>query len=65
MLGKNHRVIDDSLFQTKKISIYRPLIIEGVNRNEYLDALREYREEKSLDKLIELFKKEQEFYLEK
>lgn len=42
-----------------------PVVIEDVNRNEYLDALREYREEKSLDKLIELFKKEQEFFLEK
>lgn len=42
-----------------------PVVIEDVNRIEYLDALREYREEKSLDKLIELFKKEQEFYLEK
>lgn len=30
-----------------------------------VDALREYREEKSLDKLIQLFKKEQEFFLEK
>lgn len=42
-----------------------PVVIEDVNRNEYLDALREYREEKGLDKLIDLFKKEQEFYLEK
>lgn len=42
-----------------------PVVIEDANRNEYLDALREYREEKSLNKLIELFKKEQEFYSEK
>lgn len=42
-----------------------PVIIEDKNRNEYLDALKEYRVEKSWDKLIELFKKEQEFYFEK
>lgn len=40
-----------------------PVVIEDANRNEYLDALKEYREEKSLQKLIALFEKEQEFYL--
>ncbi len=42
-----------------------PVVIEDVNRNEYLEALKEYREQKDLHKLIELFKKEQKFYLNK
>ncbi len=42
-----------------------PVVIEDVNRNEYLDALKEYREEESLNKLVSLFEKEQQFYLEK
>lgn len=42
-----------------------PVVIEDVNRNEYLESLKEYREEKALDKLIVLFKKEQQFYMEK
>ena len=42
-----------------------PVVIEDANRNEYLGALKEYREEKSLDKLITLFEKEQQFYFEK
>lgn len=42
-----------------------PIIIEDVNRNEYLNALIKYREEEKTDKLVELFKKEQQFYLEK
>ena len=42
-----------------------PVVIEDANRNEYLEALKEYREEKSLDKLITLFEKEQQFYFEK
>lgn len=42
-----------------------PVVIEDVNRNIYLEALKKYREEKILDKLIELFEKEQEFYLGK
>lgn len=42
-----------------------PIVIEDANRNEYLEALKEYREEKILDKLIALFEKEQQFYLEK
>ncbi|MBD5158073.1 MAG: Fic family protein [Butyrivibrio sp.] len=40
-----------------------PIVIEDANRNEYLDTLKEFREGESLDKLIELFRKEQEFYL--
>jgi len=42
-----------------------PVVIEDVNRNEYLEALKEYREYKSLNKLVSLFEKEQQFYLEK
>ncbi len=42
-----------------------PVVIEDVNRNEYLEALKEYREEKSLKKLIGLFEKEQQFYMKK
>ena len=42
-----------------------PIVIEDANRNEYLVALKEYREEDKLDKLISLFEKEQQFYLEK
>ena len=40
-------------------------MIEDTNRNEYLEALKVYREEKKLDKLISLFEKEQQFYFEK
>lgn len=42
-----------------------PIVIEDANRNGYLEALKEYREEKALRKLISLFEKEQQFYLEK
>lgn len=41
-----------------------PVVIENANRNEYLEALKEYREEKILNKIIKLFEKEQRFYLE-
>lgn len=42
-----------------------PVVIENANRNEYLESLKEHREEKSLNKLTSLFEKEQQFYLEK
>lgn len=42
-----------------------PAVIEDANRNEYLEALKEYREEKKITKLAVLFEKEQGFYLEK
>ena len=42
-----------------------PVVIEDANRNEYLDALKEYREKVKLDKLVELFEREQQFYFEK
>ena len=42
-----------------------PVVIEDANRNEYLEGLKEYREVKALSKLVSLFEKEQQFYLEK
>lgn len=42
-----------------------PVVIEDEYRSEYLEALKKYREEKTLDKLVELFEKEQCVYLEK
>lgn len=41
------------------------IVIEDVNRNKYLDALKEYREKEKTDSLIELFEQEQQIYLEK
>lgn len=42
-----------------------PVIIEDSNRYEYLEALRAYRIDSSLQKMVELFKIEQEFYYDK
>ena len=42
-----------------------PIVIEDANRNEYIDALKVYREEKDIIKLIELFEKEQKIYFDK
>lgn len=42
-----------------------PVVIENANRNEYLEALKEYREKNILNKLIILFREEQQFYLDK
>lgn len=42
-----------------------PIVIEDANRDGYLEALKEYREKRSLEKLVDLFKREQQFYLEK
>ncbi|MCM1180367.1 MAG: Fic family protein [Clostridium sp.] len=42
-----------------------PVVIEDANRNDYLEALKEYREERKLDKLVKLFEREQQFYFEK
>lgn len=66
-------VLPDGNGRTGRLILFReclkngiiPIVIEDVNREEYLDALKEYREEKSLNKLISLFEKEQQFYLEK
>ena len=40
-------------------------MIEDANRNEYLEALKEYREERKPNQLVDLIEKEQQFYLEK
>lgn len=42
-----------------------PVVIEDINRNMYLEGLKKYRQEKNVTQLVELFKKEQNFYLEK
>lgn len=42
-----------------------PIVIEDVNRNGYLEALKEFRETGSVDKLTTLFEEEQKFYFEK
>lgn len=42
-----------------------PVVIENENRAEYLEGLKEYREERSLKKLTVLFEREQRIYLEK
>jgi len=39
-----------------------PFIIEDKNRPEYLEALKKYRQTKTTIGLVELFKKEQEYY---
>lgn len=42
-----------------------PLVIEDVNRDEYIEALKEYREHQSVEKLKKLLEKEQRIYFEK
>ena len=42
-----------------------PVVIQDINRNKYLDALKQYRDERGLEKLVELFREEQNFYLTK
>ena len=42
-----------------------PVVIEDCNRQEYIDGLKEFREEGQCGKLTALFEKEQEVYLEK
>ncbi len=60
--GRTGRMI---LFRECLLHRIIPVIIEDSNRNEYLEALKEYRENHVVGKLVELFKKEQEFYFEK
>ena len=60
--GRTGRLI---LFRECLKSGIVPIVIEDANRNEYLEALKEYREVKALSKLVSLFEKEQQFYLEK
>ncbi len=42
-----------------------PIVIEDFNRNEYLEALKEYRTDCDLHKMVTLFEKEQEIYYDK
>lgn len=42
-----------------------PAVIRDENRNEYIDSLKQYREENRVEKLTVLLNKEQEFYAEK
>lgn len=42
-----------------------PVVIEDINRNMYLEGLKKYQQEKNIIPLVELLKKEQNFYLEK
>ena len=66
-------VLPDGNGRTGRLIIFReclrnnmiPLVIEDLNRNEYLEALKEYRISSKTTKMGELFKKEQEFYYEK
>ena len=60
--GRTGRLI---LFRESLKNGIVPVVIEDANRNEYLEALKKYREEEKLDKLVKLFEKEQHFYLEK
>ena len=60
--GRTGRLI---LFRESLKNGIVPVVIEDANRNEYLEALKKYREEEKLEKLVELFEKEQHFYLEK
>lgn len=39
-----------------------PVVIEDANRNEYLNALKAYREGGNIELMIKLFMKEQDFY---
>lgn len=42
-----------------------PVIIEDINRNVYLEALKAYREGQNIELMVKLFMKEQEFYFVK
>lgn len=42
-----------------------PIVIEDSNGNEYLEALKEYRNNNGFLRMVELFKKERDFYYEK
>ena len=60
--GRTGRII---LFRECLRNNIMPIIIEDLNRNAYLEALKEYRNEKTFDKLVALFELEQRFYLAK
>ena len=60
--GRTGRLI---LFRECMQNGIMPVIVEDSNRNEYLEALRGYREERNIAKLIALLQKEQQYYVEK
>lgn len=60
--GRTGRII---LFRECLKNHIIPAIIEDVNRNMYIESLKQYREEKSVEKLIDLLEREQNFYFEK
>ena len=60
--GRTGRLI---LFRECMKNAIVPVVIEDENRNEYLEALKEYKEERTLNLLYGLFRKEQKFYFEK
>ncbi|MCM1283367.1 MAG: Fic family protein [Muribaculaceae bacterium] len=60
--GRTGRLI---LFRECLKNEIAPVVIEDANRDDYLESLKEYREEKKQDKLIKLFEGEQQFYFEK
>lgn len=63
MFNKMLDTLEESL-STNLIKKFH-FVIEDANRNEYIDALKVYREEKDIIKLIELFEEEQKFYFNK
>lgn len=60
--GRTGRLI---LFRECLKNNITPIVIEDKSRGEYLDALKEYREEHIPNQLTCLFQKEQQFYFEK
>lgn len=60
--GRTGRII---LFRECLKNNITPAVIEDVNRNMYIESLKQYREEKSVEKLIDLLEREQNFYFEK
>lgn len=66
-------VLPDGNGRTGRLILFReclkngvvPIVIEDINRNEYLDGLKEFREKNTLSRLTGLFEKEQKFYLGK
>lgn len=59
--GRTGRLI---LFRECLVNSLPPFIIEDANRNEYIEALKEYRKDGTLNKLIQLFVNEQNAYLD-
>lgn len=60
--GRTGRII---LFRECLRNDIMPPVIRDKNREEYIDSMKQYREENSVVKLVALLEKEQEFYAEK